>query len=112
MPAPESGNQYWTIFGSVEKETAKAYLWKLADSDMRPFWMPKSQCKDIAFDPNEDGDLTIKVKEWILKEKGVHPNDWYSEEELKNMEAAPSQEKTFDLDASPWDAVEDDDIPF
>lgn len=111
MRAPESGSKFWMIFGNLEKETEKAYLWKLAESNLRPFWMPKSQCKNLNIIPNDEGFICIEVKEWILQDKGVHHNDWYEIDSTPPKVDTSKSNREFDLDAPPWEDPADN-YPF
>lgn len=67
---------WYRIFGTLIRDTGKAYLWKLP-SEHKEFWMPISQTRNLNVIPDEDGHISIEVKEWILDDKAVPPSQRY-----------------------------------
>lgn len=100
---------WYKIFGSLEKETPKAYLWKTPDK--RTFWMPISQTRKLNTLPDIDGHSSIEVKEWILNDKAVPGSQRYDLEypgPSANPAVKPVTKQELD---SHFDDYEDD-IPF
>ena len=95
---------YFKIFGTLEKKTAKAYLWKLPN-DQKAFWMPISQTRKLSFIPDEAGHYSIEVKEWILDDKAVPPSQRYDLEHPGPSADHPKPVQKI------WDDI-DDDCPF
>lgn len=98
---------WYRIFGTLLKETAKAYLWETPDN--RSFWMPISQTRNLNVMPDEDGHISIEVKEWILDDKAVPPSQRYDLEHPgpSYKSSTPEQQASSNI----WDDI-DDDCPF
>ena len=99
---------WYRIFGTLIRDTGKAYLWKLP-SDQKEFWMPISQTRNINVIPDEDGHISVEVKEWILDDKAVPPSQRY---DLEHPGPSYKSEDRIKPDAQKiWDDI-DDDCPF
>ncbi len=101
-----TGDVYWKIFGTIKKSTDKAYLWVVSRTKQE-VWIPKSQTRDLCLVPDEDGDVSILVKEWILNDKSIGENDRFSPNEDRPGKDYKSASEFFEnLDDY------DDNVPF
>ena len=100
---------WYRIFGTLVRDTSKAYLWQLP-TDKPAFWMPISQCRNLNVVPDEDGHISVEVKEWILNDKAVPPSQRYDLEHpgptATNQYHPRDQDHFMDVDDL------DDDCPF
>lgn len=99
-------NTYYHIYGSIEKETEKAFLFKLAGTT-RGHWIPKSQIRSILLnDPNNDNLTRLECNEWILDNKGIAARDRFDIEHPGYTHATKPRNTGMN-----WEDM-DDDIPF
>lgn len=98
---------WYRIFGILSHETAKAYYWELPTS--QKFWMPKSQCRNLNTLPDEDGHISIEVKEWILDDKAVPPSQRY---DLEHPGPSAHRSQQPQPESTNWLDHLDDDAPF
>lgn len=99
---------WYRIFGTLIRGTGKAYLWKLP-TDQKEFWMPISQCRNLSSVPDEDGHISVEVKEWILNDKSVPPSQRY---DLEHPGPSAYNSQPPQMDNPNWLDDLDDDCPF